>query len=107
MRDYEPRRMGGAEAYWSAMAETFLILFAGGILLAAAVPRPADVTLNWLRLAGIVALCMFGLGVFFYLRRGPVPTVPLLYRRIQVGLVAITGLCLLAQLALVQTARRR
>jgi hypothetical protein len=89
------------------MAETFLILFAGGVLLAAAVPRPGDVTLHWLRLAGIVALCLCGLGAFFYLRRGPVADVPAFYRRVQVGLMATTGACVLAQLAFAQTARPR
>ena len=53
------------------MPETFLILLAGGVMLAAAVPDPATVTLHWLRLSGIIALCMCGLGVFFYLRRVP------------------------------------
>jgi hypothetical protein len=98
---------GWGEAYWSAMAETFLILFAGGVLLAAAVPRPADVTLNWLRLAGIIALCLCGLAAFFYFRRGPVANVPAFYRRMQVGLIGLTVVCVLAQLALAQTARRR
>jgi hypothetical protein len=88
------------------MVETFLILFAGGVLLAAAVPRPADVTLNWLRLAGIIALCLCGLSVFFYTRRGPVADVPAFYRRMQIGLIAGTAACVLAQLALAQTARR-
>jgi hypothetical protein len=89
------------------MADTFLILFAGGVLLAAAVPRPADVTLNWLRLAGILALCLCGLGAFFYLRRTAVAEVPAFYRRMQVGLIAGAVACVLAQLALAQTARRR
>ena len=88
------------------MAETFLILFAGGVLLAAAVPRPADVTLNWLRLAGILALCFCGLACFFYLRRGPVADVPAFYRRMQVGLIAGTVACVLGQLAFAQTGRR-
>jgi hypothetical protein len=89
------------------MAETFLILFAGGVLLAAAVPRPADVTLNWLRLAGIIALCLCGLAAFFYFRRGPVADVPAFYRRMQVGLIGAAVACVLAQLALAQTGRRK
>ena len=89
------------------MAETFLILFAGGVLLAAAVPRPAEVTLNWLRLAGIIALCLCGLAAFFYLRRPAVADVPAFYRRMQVGLIAAAVACVLAQLALAQTGRRR
>src|SRR5215212_7976393 len=54
------------------MAETFLILLAGGIMLAAAVSDPWQVTLNWLRLAGILALAMAGISVFFLVRRGGV-----------------------------------
>ena len=88
------------------MSETFLILLAGGVMLAAAVPDPAAVTLQWLRLAGIIALCMFGLGVFFYVQRETVADVPALYRRVQVGLLAATAGAVLAQLALVQVAWR-
>jgi hypothetical protein len=51
------------------MPETFLILLCGGVLLAAAVPNPVDVTLHWLRLAGIIALCLAAASVFFYVRR--------------------------------------
>src|SRR5687767_465773 len=50
------------------MLETFLILLAGGVMLAAAIPNPRDVTLNWLRLAGIVALTMVGLAALITLR---------------------------------------
>src|SRR5690348_4563068 len=89
------------------MSETFLILLAGGVMLAAAVPNPADVTLQWLRLAGIIALCMFGLGVFFYLKREAVPDVPAVYRRVQVGLLAAIAIAILGQLAFAQTGRRR
>ena len=85
------------------MVETFLILFAGGVLLAAAEPRPADVTLNWLRLAGIIALSLCGLAVFFYLRRGHVADVPVFYRRLQAGLIVATAGCILGQLAFAQT----
>jgi hypothetical protein len=88
------------------MSETFLILLAGGVMLAAAVPKPADVTLQWLRLAGIIALCMFGLGLFFYLKREPAD-VPLFFRRVQVGLLVATAGGILAQLAFAQVDRRR
>jgi hypothetical protein len=88
------------------MSETFLILLAGGVILAAAVPDPATVTLHWLRLAGIIALCMFGLGVFFYLKREPAG-VPAFYRRIQIGLLAATAAAILGQLAFAQVDRRR
>jgi hypothetical protein len=89
------------------MPETFLILLAGGVMLAAALSDPRAVTLHWLRLAGIIALCMAGLAVFFYVRRGPLAELPLLYRRIQIGLIAGTVVAILAQLAFVQVAWRR
>jgi hypothetical protein len=88
------------------MPETCLILLAGGVMLAAAVSDPREVTLHWLRLAGIIALCMAGLGSFFYVRRGGVADVPVFYRRVQVGLVVATIACVLGQLAFVQVARR-
>src|SRR4051794_21285464 len=50
------------------MPETFFILLAGGIMLAAAVCDPDAVTLNWLRLCGILALAMAGLAAFFLFR---------------------------------------
>src|SRR5207249_2921443 len=37
-------------------------------MLAAAIPNPKDVTLQWLRLAGVIALTMAALSVFFILR---------------------------------------
>jgi len=89
------------------MSETFLILLAGGVMLAAAVPDPADVTLQWLRLAGIVALCMFGLGIFFYFKREPAADVPVFFHRVQVGLLVATAVTILGQLAFSQTGRRR
>src|SRR5687768_9348078 len=76
-------------------------------MLAAAVSDPADVTLHWLRLAGIIALSMCGLGVFFYVRREPGAAVPALFRRIQVGLIVATAAAILAQLAFAQSDRRR
>ncbi len=54
------------------MPETFFILLAGGILLAAAVSDPAAVTVQWLRLGGILSLVMVGLSVFFQSRSGGV-----------------------------------
>src|SRR5215211_1189339 len=56
-----------------SMPEAFLILFAGGIILAAAVSDPRDVTLNWLRLCGILSLAMIGLSAFFLFRREAAP----------------------------------
>ena len=83
------------------MPESFLILLAGGIMLAAAISDPQQVTLNWLRLCGILALSMAGLSAFF------------LYRRVEpvAGVMWVTNGCvfaaILAQLAFVQLAFRR
>ena len=86
------------------MAETFLILLAGGVMLAAFISNPRDVTLHWLRLAGILALCMAGLAAFFLFRRGMPAELPPFYRRIQIGLFVATVAVVLAQLAFVQVA---
>jgi hypothetical protein len=53
------------------MPETFFILLSAGVMLAAAVPRSTDVTLRWLRLAGILALVFAGLSMFFLWQRDP------------------------------------
>jgi hypothetical protein len=82
------------------MPETFLILLAGGIMLAAAVSDPRQVTLNWLRLAGILALSMGGLGAFFFVRREE-PKLPEQWAAVAVTLGAVLG-----QLAFVQVASR-
>src|SRR2546421_6161058 len=81
------------------MPESFLILFAAGIMLAAAASDPRQVTLNWLRLAGILALAMSGLGMFFFTRGGQPKTlfVPV------AGMIA----AILGQVAFVQLAARR
>lgn len=47
------------------MPETFLILLCGGVMLAAALSDPRAVTLRWLRLAGIIAISMAALSMFF------------------------------------------
>ena len=52
------------------MTESFLVLLAGGVMLAAFISDPREVTVNWLRLAGIIALAMTALSMFFYWRRG-------------------------------------
>ena len=44
------------------MPETFLILLCGGVMLASAVPKARDVTLQWLRLCGIIAITMLAGG---------------------------------------------
>jgi hypothetical protein len=63
-------------------------------MLAAAVADPRAVILRWLRLAGIIALCMAGLAAFFA------------GRSVNVSLIA-TILAILGQLAFVQVAWRR
>lgn len=89
------------------MPETFLILLAGGVMLAAAVSDPAAVTLHWLRLAGIIALSVGSLAVFFHFQREPVESLPAFYRRMQTGLLFATLTTVMAQLAFAQVARRR
>jgi hypothetical protein len=81
------------------MPETFLILLSAGVLFAAAVPRPRDVTLRWLRLAGILALVMAGLSIFLWLRRDSA------HSNIEIGLFAGVTILILAQLAATQTGR--
>jgi hypothetical protein len=48
------------------MTESFLVLLAGGVLLAAAISNPKEVTINWLRLAGIIALALTALSLYFF-----------------------------------------
>jgi hypothetical protein len=89
------------------MPETFFILLAGGVLLAAAVPDPKSVTLHWLRLAGILALCMAGLALLFFLAfREPAAGATLRFGAILGGQLAATTVAILAQLAFAQTDRR-
>jgi hypothetical protein len=83
------------------MTESFLLLFAAGIMFAAAVPNPKDVTLQWLRLAGILALALLALSMYFFLHGGqPRPAQTLL-------LYGLTASAILAQLAFAQIAFRR
>jgi hypothetical protein len=88
------------------MPETFLILLAGGVMLAAAVSNPRQVTLAWLRLAGIIALALAGLGLFFYFRGDAGVVGSAIVRRVQVGLFIATTVATLAQLGFVQVAWR-
>jgi hypothetical protein len=88
------------------MAETFLILFGGGVLLAGAVSDPRAVTLRWLRLGGIIALALVGVGLFFYLSMREAVELPAFFRRIQVGLLIGLVIAILGQLAFVQMAWR-
>src|SRR5436190_837390 len=51
------------------MTESFLVLLAAGVMMAAAISDPREVTVNWLRLAGIIGLAMTGLSAYFFSRR--------------------------------------
>ncbi len=73
------------------MTETFLVLLAAGVMLAAFISDPRQVTVNWLRLAGIIALAMTALSAYFYSRRDTtVQREWILY--------AVVGFAILAQL---------
>jgi hypothetical protein len=78
------------------MAEVFLLLLGAGVMLGVAVPNPRDVTLNWMRLGGIIALAMAGLAGYFVWRKGEWPMAHL-------GVVAAL---VLGELAFVQVAWR-
>jgi hypothetical protein len=87
------------------MPETFLILLAGGVMLAAACCDPRQVPLRWLRRAGIIALTIGGVGLVFYTQRDRAAAHPLM-QRVQIGLLAALAAAILGQLALVQVAQR-
>jgi hypothetical protein len=88
------------------MTETFLILLAAGVMLAAAASDPKEVTLQWLRLAGIIALSLAALGTFFFLRRETPAESTAFYHRLQLWLILAFMLAILGQLAFVQIAWR-
>jgi hypothetical protein len=100
------------------MTETFLILLAAGVMLAAAVSKAQaygqqdarrehdGVTLQWLRLAGIIALALGALGLFFFLRRETPAESSVFYHRLQLGLILAFMIAVLGQLAFVQIAWR-
>lgn len=79
------------------MPETFLILLCGGAMCASAIPKPRDVTLQWLRLCGIIAITMLALSAFFWSRRGGID------REALAGYLSV-GVMTLIQLVLVQIA---
>ncbi len=83
------------------MPETFLILLAGGIMLAAAISDPNQVTLLWLRLCGILALVMTGLSIFFLARRGGVISTDAWFTN------AACAVAILGQLGFVQIGQRK
>lgn len=51
------------------MPETFLILLAGGMMLALAIPESKSVTRRWLRSCELVAAAMIVVSILFWLRR--------------------------------------
>ena len=80
------------------MPEAFLNLLASGIMLSAALSDPREVTLNWLRLGGILSLAFGALGIFFMLRATEAAPKPLLV--LAGGVMAgILGQLAFAQLA--------
>ncbi|HTL28740.1 MAG TPA: hypothetical protein VL282_05960 [Tepidisphaeraceae bacterium] len=81
------------------MPETFLILLAGGIMLAAGICDPKAVTLNYLRLAGILALVMFALGAWLAFQPPR--------ERPPIAVFALLAIGILAQLGFVQGGFRR
>lgn len=76
------------------MTESFLILLAGGVMYSAGISDPRDVTLQWLRLGGIIALALSGLATFFLIRRGGT--------KVEIVLACMTLALVLGQLAFVQ-----
>src|SRR5688572_2174296 len=90
------------------MPATFLILLAAGVMLAAAVSEPQQVTLLWLRLCGIIALTAGGLSLYFLLTREAESSItPAFFQRMQIGLTIVTLALVLGQLGFVQVASRR
>lgn len=86
------------------MLETFLILLAGGVMLAVAISNPREVTLQWLRLAGILALVFFGVGIAVFVRCESFRS--LIERRELLIPCLASVAAVLLQLACAQTARR-
>jgi hypothetical protein len=83
------------------MTETFLILLAAGVMLAGFISNPRDVTLHWLRLAGIIALAVASLSVYFFLRRPD-------WRAVRpLAFYGVSGVAILGQLGFVQVAWHR
>src|SRR5688572_4896824 len=90
------------------MPETFLIFLSAGIMLAAAISDPQQVTLLWLRLCGIIALAVGGLSLYFLLTRDAGDTsTPVFFQRMQTGQTILALVLILGQLAFVQVAWRR
>jgi hypothetical protein len=85
------------------MPESFLILLCGGVMFASAIPKPRDVTLQWLRLCGIIALTMLALSAFFWTRRSGIDR-DALAGYLSVGVMTVTQL-VLVQIAIPSVAR--
>jgi hypothetical protein len=87
------------------MTEAFLLLLAAGAMLAAAVPGPKQVTLNWLRLAGIIALALTALAWYFGTKRDNAEGIWM--RGTARGAYVTIGSIVLAQLAFAQLGWRQ
>jgi hypothetical protein len=87
------------------MLETFLILLAGGVMLAACVCDPRAVTLQWLRLCGILSITFAGVALYWYASRDAVAIDPGM-RRLSFGLQFGLLAAIAGQLAFVQVAQR-
>lgn len=74
------------------MPATFLILFAGGLLLAVAVSDRQRTESRLPRRAGLLSLATCAAACLFYSYRAEVADTPLFFRRIQAGLVIATFL---------------
>lgn len=82
------------------MLESFLILVAGGVMLAAAAPNAADVRPAWLRLAGVVAILATALAAAIALLRSDLAETPPFFRRVQAALVGLAWACAVAHVGL-------
>lgn len=80
------------------MFEALFILIAGGVLLAAAIPKTEDVRPTWLRLAGVIAVVAAALGAALAAARDDLVQTPPFFRRNQAVLIGLTLLCALAHL---------
>jgi hypothetical protein len=89
------------------MAESLLILIAGGVMLAAAVPNPSDVRVAWLRLAGVLATLLATAGAAIAAGRTGLVETPPFFRRVQAALVGLTLLFAVTQFAFAFTGRPR
>jgi hypothetical protein len=83
-----------------------LLEFIGGIALACAITNPHEVTLRWLRLAGIIALALAGVAAVVITLGASLPTNPHNHTHIQNLTLIIVPISFLIQLITVQRAMR-